>query len=224
MLGKKEYESILRQPPINEFELPKDIYVSRYITSEFQFIENFEVFNTETKNYRVLVDGQEQFVTSSIIKEQLRGGVDTPNNVLALTLKKQMNTSFQVNLSPTGSLNLHDKSLTFAIAVSNSDEAVACRPYNLMSDIKIEIQNKHGVVMSRNFISRASISPLLTSDYSELENKYVSYSPTEPTLQTIIVPIKLIAENNNTDEMIVNISFTPNQDMVVILDDIGIVR
>ena len=26
------------------------------------------------------------------------------------------------------------------------------------------------------------------------------------------------------DEMIVNISFTPNQDMVVILDDIGIVR
>ncbi len=224
LLGKKEYESILRQPPINEFELPKDIYVSRYITSEFQFIENFEVFNTETKNYRVLVDGQEKFVTSSIIKEQLRGGVDTPNNVLALTLKKQMNTSFQVNLAPMGSLTLHDKSLTFAIAVSNSEEARACSPYNLMSDIKIEIQNKHGVVISRNFISRESISPLLTSDYSELENKDVSYSPTEPTLQTIIVPIKLIAENNNTDEMIVNISFTPNQDMMVILDDIGIVH
>lgn len=222
LLGKKEYENILRRPPISEFDLPKDIYVSRYITSAFQLVENFDGLNTDSQRYKVLVDGQEQLGMSSIVKERLRGGVDTPNNVLALKLKKQIETSFQVKLAPIDGLAMKDKFLTFAIAVLDSEKERECSPYNLLSDIKIEILNKYGVAINQNSTSQGSISPLLTSDYSELENKDVSYSPTEPLLQTVVFPIELIAEYNNTDEIILNISFTPNQNMTIILDDIGI--
>ncbi|WMO16319.1 hypothetical protein [Pseudoalteromonas piscicida] len=224
LLGKKEYENILRRPPISEFDLPKDIYVSRYITSAFQVIENFDILNTDRKRYKVLVDAQEQLGMPSIVKEQLRGGVDTPNNVLALKLKKQVETSFQVKLAPIDGLTMKDKFLTFAIAVLGSEKNRECSPYNLLSDIKIEILNKYGVVINQNFTSQGSISPLLTSDYSELENKDVSYPPTEPLLQTVVFPIELIAESSNTDEIILNISFTPSQNMSIILDDIGIAR
>ncbi|MCG9771407.1 hypothetical protein L1D59_22665, partial [Pseudoalteromonas piscicida] len=143
-----------------------------------------------------MVDGQEQLGMPSIIKEQLRGGVDTPNNVLALKLKKQVETSFQVKLAPIDGLTMKDKFLTFAIAVLGSEKNRECSPYNLLSDIKIEILNKYGVVINQNFTSQGSISPLLTSDYSELENKDVSYPPTEPLLQTVVFPIELIAESS----------------------------
>ncbi|QFU04317.1 Alpha/beta hydrolase family protein [Pseudoalteromonas sp. THAF3] len=222
--GKKEYQDILRHPPNSEFGLPDDIYVSRFSTSTFWSIENFESVKTENKNFKIRVNSQNEPVSFSIGKERLRGGVDTPNKVLKLKLEEQVATTLQLAL-PTFHVIAEDKqSLTVSIAIETSEEHEACRPYNLASDIKIEFLNKNGVVISKKTKSTASISPLLVSDYSELENEDVKFAPSEPTLQTVVFPIEFLSEVKQEDSLVLNITFTPRHDVSVILDDIGIIH
>jgi len=222
LADKKEYKHILRNPSLVEFDLPKDIYVARYMTSRFQAIERFEPLNNRSNHYRILIDGKEQLDPPLILKEKLRGGVNTANHVLALSLKKQLETSFQVTLSNTDNLVLNERFLTFSIAVLSSENTKGCEPYNLLQDMQIDILNNKGVVISEKMVTQVSLSPLLTSDYSELESDELSYPPTEPTLQTVTFPIKLLKEYLHTDGKILNIRFKPSQDTSIILDDIGI--
>lgn len=222
--GKKEYQDILRHPPISEFGLPDDIYVPRFSTSVFSSIENFESFNTENKDFQVWVSNQEEPVSPSIEKERLRGGVDTPNNVLKLELEEQVATTLQLALPNTSVLTDDKQNLAFSIAIATSKEHDACRPFNLASAIKIELVNGNGVVLNKKAKSKASIPPLLVSDYSELENEGVKFAPTEPILQTMVFPIEFLSEVKQEDSVVLKITFTPSHDVSVILDDIGIIR
>ena len=220
--GKHEYKDILRYPP--DFGLPDDIYVSRFSNSTFRSIENFESVKKENKNFQIWVNSQDEPVSFSIEKEQLRGGVDTPNTVLKLKLEEQVATTLQLAL-PTLHVTAEDKqNLTVSIAIDTSEEHEACRPYNLASDIKIEFLNKDDVVINKKTKPKASISPLLVSDYSELENEDVKFAPTEPTLQTVVFPIEFLSKVRQEDSLILNITFTPRHDVSVILDDIGIIH
>ena len=222
--GKHEYKDILRYPPYSEFGLPDDIYVSRFSNSTFRSIENFESVKKENKNFQIWVNSQDEPVSFSIEKEQLRGGVDTPNTVLKLKLEEQVATTLQLAL-PTLHVTAEDKqNLTVSIAIDTSEEHEACRPYNLASDIKIEFLNKDDVVINKKTKPKASISPLLVSDYSELENEDVKFAPTEPTLQTVVFPIEFLSKVRQEDSLILNITFTPRHDVSVILDDIGIIH
>lgn len=222
--GKKEYQDILRHPPTSEFGLPDDIYVSRFSTSAFRSIENFEGFKAENKNVQIWVGSQDEPVSPSIKKERLRGGVDTPNHVLKLKLGGQIATTLQLVLPNINILADDKQNLAFSIAIETSEEHDACRPYNLASAIKIELLNRHGVVVNKQTTPEGSIPPLLVSDYSELENEEVKFAPTEPTLQTVVVPIEFLSEVKQEDSLVLNITFTPGHDVSVILDDIGILR
>ncbi|MCW8092789.1 alpha/beta hydrolase family protein [Alteromonas sp. ASW11-130] len=222
--GKIEYRDILRNPLGTEFGLPEDIYVSRFSTSEFRSIENFESLKPENQNFQVWVASQENLVPFSIEKERLRGGVDIPNNVLKLKLEEKVGTTLQLELPTIDVLSYDTQHLTFSIAILTSEEHEACRPYNLASDIKIEILDKRGVVINKTVKSKGSIPPLLTSDYSELENGEVKFAPTEPTLQTVVFPIEFLTEIKQEDSLVLRITFIPSHDMSVILDDIGIIR
>ena len=222
--GKREYQDILRHPSNSEFGLPHDIYVPRFITSALRSIENFESVKAENNHFQVWVSGQDQPVPYLIKKEQLRGGVDTPNNVLKLELKEQVATTLELVLPNINTLADDKQNLTFSIAIETSEEHEACRPYNLASAIKIELRDKNGVVVNKMAESKGSIPPLLRSDYSELENEEVKFAPTEPTLQTVVFPIEFLSEVKQDDSLVLNIIFTPSHDVSVILDDIGIIR
>lgn len=222
--GKKEYQDILRHPSNSGFGLPDDIYVPRFITSALRSIENFESVETENNHFQVWVSGQDQPVPYLIKKEQLRGGVDTPNNVLKLELKEQVATTLELVLPNINTLADDKQNLTFSIAIETSEEHEACKPYNLASAIKIELRDNNGVVVNKMAKSRGSIPPLLVSDYSELENEEVKFAPTEPTLQTVVFPIEFLSEVKQDDSLVLNIIFTPSHDVSVILDDIGIIR
>ena len=224
LAGKKEYQDILRNPLGSEFGLPEDIYVSRFSTSAFRSIESFESLRPEHKNFQIWVVSPKKLPPFSIEKERLRGGVDTPNNVLKLKLEEQVETTLQFELSPFDVLSDGTQHLTFSIAILASEEHEACRPYNLASDIKIEILNKSGYMISKEVKSKGSIAPLLTSDYSELESGDVRFAPTEPTLQTVVFPLELLAEIKEEDSLVLNITFKPTHNISVILDDIGIIH
>jgi|TARA_Y100001973_G_C5203342_1_gene339513 dienelactone hydrolase len=224
LAGKKEYQDILRNPLGSEFGLPEDIYVSRFSTSAFRSIESFESLRPENKNFQIWVVSPKKLPPFSIEKERLRGGVDTPNNVLKLKLEEQVETTLQFELSPFDVLSDGTQHLTFSIAILASEEHEACRPYNLASDIKIEILNKSGYMISKEVKSKGSIAPLLTSDYSELESGDVRFAPTEPTLQTVVFPLELLAEIKEEDSLVLNITFKPTHNISVILDDIGIIH
>ena len=224
LAGKKEYLDILREPPNSEFGLPKDIYVPRFNTSAFRSIESFESVTPENNDFLVFGGSKEKPELFSIEKERLRGGVDTPNNVLKLKLVKHVETTLKLEL-PTIDILADDKQhLTFSIAIENSEEHEACRPFNLASDIKIDILNMSGDVINKRVKYKGSIPPLLVSDYSELENEVVKFSPTEPTLQTVFSPIEFLSKVKQEDSLVLYITFTPSHDVSVLLDDIGIIR
>lgn len=85
------------------------------------------------------------------------------------------------------------------------------------------------VVIHTETLSLAGVvSPLLLSDYSELESDDWRYPVTEPVLQTYSVPIQL----KSLDEKAISkdkgleldLIFSPNQDVHIILDDVGIFK
>lgn len=76
ILKKSEYRQLFKQLPLAEFDLPKDIYISRYITSDFKVIEDFEDSSIKVKLSRVNRDNKQTFLPASIEPERLRYGVD----------------------------------------------------------------------------------------------------------------------------------------------------
>ena len=75
--------------------------------------------------------------------------MDTPNNVLKLKLVKHVETTLKLELPTIDVLPDDKQHLTFSIAIENSEEHEACRPFNLASDIKIEILNMSGDVIKQ---------------------------------------------------------------------------
>lgn len=224
LAGKKEYIRTLSHPVINEYDLPKDIYVTRYMSSDFRVLRDFQGSPQEGDTFKVLTDKTLTTHPFNIVSERLRGGTNTPNKVLKIDLKSQTETRLSFKLPNTEFLtNKKEKRfLSLAIARVDAGENQNCSSYNLLTDTRIEIVNNMGVVLNKKLSPQASISPLLISDFSELENSDVKFAPTEPTMQTITLPIQFNKKINEEDNLALNIIFTPKHDVSIMLDDIGV--
>ena len=221
---KNEFRAILSAPTIDEFELPRDIYITRYKTSDFKGLEDFENLTNEDinskKNYNFKTN-----IPFSLELERLRGGTKTSNSVLKLALEKNIESRISVKLSSVDIL--HQKNgiqplLSFSLARSDGGQKNQCNAYNLFDDTWIEIRDKSGVIFKKPVLTTTTVAPLLISDYSELENGSLSFSPTEPLLQTFTVPIELEKQLSSESELELALIFNPKHPVSILLDDIGI--
>jgi len=228
LFNQEKYRSLLLNPWTSEFGLPEDIFINRYSTSNFELIENFENGLDKVKVYKDSPNNSRETIPVTAVAERLRGGTETENRLLNLKLEKDVETHVLIKLSEPGlitDINDGNFNLQFSLARADSSDAVACTQYNLLTEARAEILLDSEVVHSESLSSIGSLSPLLLSDYSELEDDYLSYAVTEPVLQTYTLPIQLsgLAEKpNNNDNLIeLDLIFTPSQDVHIILDDIG---
>lgn len=225
LANKKAYRKIFRQPVTNEFGLPDDIYISRHMTSDFKTIEDFEGDAEKENTVKALSDKTLEELPISIDSERLRNGTKTSNNVLKVHLKKQVETRLSIKFTGAELLQQNRKEkpyLSFSLARADSRESEECSSYNLLSDTKVELLNKSDIVFKKSLAASGSVSPLLISDFSELEKGGVRYAPTEPVLQTFTLPIELNKPISAESELELVFIFAPTRDVTIILDDIGI--
>jgi hypothetical protein len=225
LANTKEYLQIFRQPVAGEFGLPDDIYISRHITSDFKVIENFENVAKKKTTVKALSDKTLTEMPITIEPELLRNGTKTSNNVLKVELERQVATRLSIKLSGAELLHQNRKGkpyLSFSLARADSGESEGCASYNLLADTRVELLDKAGVVFKKSLGASGSVSPLLISDFSELENDDIKYSPTEPLMQTFTLPIDLNKPISAESELELVLIFAPNRDVSFIVDDIGI--
>ena len=225
LANTKEYRKIFRQPVAGEFGLPDDIYISRHMASDFKVIEDFENVAKKESTVKALSDKTLTAVPISIDSERLRNGTKTSNNVLKVQLKKQVETRLSIKLSEAELLHQNRKGksyLSFSLARADSGESEGCGSYNLLSDTRVELLDKSGVVFKKSLGASGSVSPLLISDFSELEKGDMKYAPTEPVLQTFTLPIELNKPISAESELELVLIFAPKRDVSIIVDDIGI--
>ncbi|GEK09498.1 hypothetical protein PPE03_17470 [Pseudoalteromonas peptidolytica] len=223
ILKKSEYRQLFKQLPLAEFDLPKDIYISRYINSDFKVIEDFEDSSIKVKLSRVNRDNKQTFLPASIEPERLRYGVDTLNRVLRVNLAKGVETHVKIQL-PSQMINSQSNhqylNFQFSIARADISTQQQCEPYNLFSETKVEVLQDSFLVESISLGSMGTVSPLLLSDFSELEQGGIQYAQTEPVLQTFSVPVKV--ENIADGATELAIIFKPSHNVTIILDDFGV--
>lgn len=234
------YRRLVQQPNTVEFGLPQDIIVSRYKTSAFGPIENFEEKLKQIKVYRESSEDEQapmsvkplplEPVAIEVIAERLRNGTVTANHVLSLQLKKNVKTRVRFKVSKNDlhkKINAGNFNLMFSLARTDSNQQDTCTEYNLLADAKIEVSLDSSLVYTNTLESIGTLSPLLLSDFSELENEQLQYAVTEPVLQTFNLPIQLkgTAEKpiNNKNLLELDLVFYPKHDMNIILDDVGLV-
>lgn len=220
---KVEYRQLFKQLPLTEFNLPKDIYISRYMTSDFQVVEDFEGSSIKVKLLQVSRDNQQTFLPVLIEPERLRFGVETSNKVLRLNLARDVETHVRIQLPPQtikNQSNLPYFNFQFSLARTDTSMQQKCEPYNLFSEAKVEVLHDSLLVESISLGSIGTVSPLLLSDFSELERGDVQYAQTEPVLQTFSVPVKV--ENIGEGATELDIIFKPSQNVTIILDDFGV--
>lgn len=223
--GKEQYREILSRPRSGIFNIPKDIYVSRYVSSDFQPIENFEAYSTGnfglSSNYRSAeVEG-----SSNIVAERLRNGSETPNHVLHLKLNSQKETVLTFNIPKETLLRFaqnDNPALSFSIARADSGISQDCSTYNILMDTSVALRDSSGNSVSFDLAGIGNVAPLLLSDYSELERGGFSYAPTEPLLQTVEIPLDKFQQIDSTNSVELLFKFTPTQDITLYLDDIGL--
>jgi len=223
--GKAEYKKILKNPLAHQFGLPKDIYVSRHISSKLNIIENFE--NIPNKNNTIETMSHTLSIQNkvSLETEKLRNGTKTDNHVLKVELAKDVDTRLSLKwLKPQLLLNKHSNKFTlnFSIAQSGSQKHEACNPVNLFSGARLKLFDKSSLIFKRSLNNIGSLAPLLLSDYSALETRKVTYAPTEPVLQNFTVVIDLDKPINTESELEFVLIFKPKETTSIILDDIGI--
>ncbi|MEI5639117.1 MULTISPECIES: hypothetical protein [unclassified Pseudoalteromonas] len=225
LANKKAYRKIFRQPLAGQFGLPEDIYIGRHIGSDFKVIEDFENEAKQESAVKALFGKALTKMPISIDSERLRNGTKTSNNVLKVQLKKQVETRLSIKLSEAELFHQNHEGkpyLSFSLARADSGESEECGSYNLLSDTRVELLDKFGVVLKKSLAASGSVSPLLISDFSELEKDGVRYAPTEPVLQTFTLPIELNKPVSAESELELVLIFEPKQDVSIILDDIGI--
>ncbi|MEK0159745.1 hypothetical protein WLQ65_11495 [Pseudoalteromonas piscicida] len=223
ILKKVEYRQLFKQLPLTEFDLPEDIYISRYITSDFKVVEDFENSSIKVKLSRVNRDNKQIFLPVSIEPERLRYGVETPNQVLRLNLARDVETHVRMQLPSQmikSKSNQQYFNFQFSLARTDASTQQKCEPYNLFSETKVEVLQDSLLVESISLGSIGTVSPLLLSDFSELERGDVKYAQTEPVLQTFSVPVKV--ENIGDGATELDIIFKPSQNVTIILDDFGV--
>lgn len=247
LFNRVEYRRLVQQPNTAEFGLPQDIMISRYKTSVFEPIENFEEDLKQTKVYRESSDNEQTPVESipveaipietvpietvpiKVTAERLRNGTETTNHVLSLLLEKNTKTRVRFKASKKDlykRINSGKFSLMFSIARSDSNQQDTCAQYNLLADAKVEVSKDSNLVYANTLESIGTLSPLLLSDFSELENEQLQYAATEPVLQTFNLPIQLkdIVENpvNSENQLEFELVFLPKQNVNIIIDDVGL--
>lgn len=228
LFNKHEYRQLFKQPVPQQFALPEDIYISRYATSNFDVIADFESGSGSVRLLRQGSDGTIVSLPLSIEPERLRGGVDLPNQVLKLSLEKGVETRLRIQLPSADSKKLHDGrqfNFQFSIARADAAEQQSCEPYNVLPETRLELLQGSLQRELSSLAHMGSISPLLLSDFSELKRAAARDARTEPVLQTLSIPIKLdkLADSadKNDSTMALDIIFKPTQNLSVILDDIG---
>ena len=223
ILKNVEYRQLFKQIPLTEFDLPEDIYISRYITSDFKVVEDFEDSSIKVKLSRVDRDNKQTFLPVSIEPERLRYGVETPNQVLRLNLARDVETHVRIQLPSQMIKNQSNHqyfNFQFSLARTDTSTQQKCEPYNLFSETKVEVLQDSLLVESISLGSIGTVSPLLLSDFSELERGDVQYAQTEPVLQTFSVPVKFENISDGATELV--IIFKPSQNVTIILDDFGV--
>lgn len=225
--GDYNYSDFLNNPIFEAFDLPADIYISRYQTSDFWVIEDFEIEPYTSRKIAVSSDNTPIDLTSKIDFERLRNGTETSNHVLALSLPKQQETVLEFTLSSTA-LWPENRTQTpyfqFSLAQMDAGLEGDCEPYNLLSDASVSILDGSDVVFEGSFGNQDSLAPLLVSDYSELEDDDAMYPPTEPVLQTFSIPILSVNHLEMSKDLKLVLRFSPNKDISIMLDDFGISR
>jgi hypothetical protein len=218
----------LQQPFTGEFGLPEDIYISRYKTSKFDMIEDFESSLDKVNVYKNKDNNSLVKLPVEAVAERLRNGTETPNQVLNLQLEKDVKTHVRIKLSkPDFYADVKNRKFNLGVSLARADSGEATSTqYNLLKDVKVEILAESTVIYTETLGSAGVISPLLLSDYSELESDDWHYPVTEPVLQTYSLPIQLKRLDEKTInkdlDLALDLIFEPNQDVHIILDDVGI--
>jgi len=225
LANKKKYMEVLRNPVTREFSLPDDIYVNRYLSSDYTIIEDFESAQNNKVFVKTITKQTSTEATTNITSEKLRNGTKTSNNVLKVDLSKGIESRISIKFLQHQLLHNNRSgkfNLIFSLALASSKIQRECKKYNLFSDASIELRNKSALLFKGELSTTGTVAPLLVSDFSELEKGSVRYAPTEPVLQTFTFPIELNTEININSELELVFVFNPKEDTVIILDDIGI--
>ena len=225
LANKKEYLEVLKKPVVREFSLPNDIYVSRYLSSDYTIIEDFE----RAKNHKIVEKAVTKNTltqaTNNIMAEKLRNGTNTSNNVLKVELNKGIESRISIKLLKHQVLHNNRSgkfNLIFSIALASSKMHRECKKYNLFSDASIELRDKSALLFNGDLSTAGTVAPQLVSDFSELEKGGVKYAPTEPVLQTFTLPIEFSTATNIDNELELVFVFNPKVETIIILDDIGV--
>ncbi len=225
LANKKQYLELLKNPVAREFSLPNDIYVSRYLSSDYTIIEDFESAKNNKVFVKTITKKTLMEATTNITFEKLRNGTNTSNNVLKVELSKGIESRISIKLlkhqllhnNRSGKLNV-----IFSIALASSNILADSKKYNLLADASIEMWDKSALLFKGNLSTVGTIAPQLISDFSELEKGGVIYAPTEPVLQTFTFPIQFSTATHTYNELELVFVFNPKQAKTIILDDIGI--
>ena len=226
LFNKIEYFELIKHPPVPP-GCPEDIYISRYMESNYIVIAGFESGKSNTSIFRKSGD---KFIEESYTKirtERLRSGFEIDNNVLEINLSPEdSETHVMVKLPKSFLKGLRDKKqirFFFSIARAEADESGDCDPYNLFDETTLSVLKGSVPLVSKPLGNIGSVSPLLLSDYSPLP-----LDPrTEPVLQTFEVPVEsgawveLIGDN---EPLMLDLIFTPSRSLKIIIDDVGFVE
>jgi len=232
LFNKTELFELVKHPQVQP-GWPEDIYISRYLESNFNVIEDFEKGKNNTSIFKKSGNKLIKVSDEKIVAERLRGGTEIENKVLEINLSLvnseihvivRLPKSFIPNLNKNKQIRFF-----FSLARASANKAGDCEPYNLLNDAKLSLLHGSNVLISKPLGKVGSVAPLLLSDYRPLESNENFRNPqTEPVLQTFEVPVDSGAWiqnlNDDTDSLMLDLTFSPSREQKIIIDDIGFVE
>ncbi len=231
LFNKIEYFELIKHPQVPP-GCPEDIYISRYLGSNYSVIADFENGKSNTSIFRKSGD---KFIEESYTKirtERLRAGTEIDNNVLEINISPHdSEIHVMIKLPKSFLKDLRNKKqirFFFSIARADADKSGDCAPYNLFDETTLSVLKGSVPLVSKPLGNIGSVSPLLLSDYSPLPSENTFRDPrTEPVLQTFEVPVEsgawveLIGDN---EPLMLDLIFTHSRSLKIIIDDVGFVE
>lgn len=232
LFDKTELFELVKHPRVQP-GWPEDIYISRYLESNYNVIADFENGKSNTGIFRMSGNKFIKVSDTKIRAERLRTGTEMDNNVLEINLSPEdSETHVMVKLPESFLKELREKNqirFFFSIARAEADKSGDCAPYNLFDETTLSVIKDSVPLVSKPLRNIGSVSPLLLSDYSPLPPSWSQYRDprTEPVLQTFEVPVEsgawaeFIGDN---EPLMLDLTFSPSRKQKIIIDDVGFVE
>ena len=229
LFDRTEYRALFDRPHVGNYGLPEDIIVSRNAHSQLVLLETFEESMAGTVVSKQVANQPAETLPLDFDFERLRHGTPMPNQVLKLALKRGSETAVRIQASEPlarSILNAGVFTLQFSLARADSNPAANCQKYNLLADAGLELWADSKAIHRQPLGAVGSLAPLLLADFSALESDDFKYPITEPVLQTFKVPMRLtppqMASLRAAKDVALRLVFNPQQNLQVVLDDVGI--